>query len=182
MSSEADIPTNILAETQNYIIWTADEPDGETTYNVELNNVPKSMRRGFMCSAFQRSGGRSRRPYHSIVRSPNLPTDLSTLASFSAANFATQRCELSQSASLCARPLSNTIQYPRHNAASKRPRPAPNARLRRAVCGAPSVPRRAPLVRPPTAAPSPLAFAHPYPARVAACYSRERPAPPSCRA
>lgn len=39
MSSEADIPTNILAETQNYIIWTADEPDGETTYNVELNNV-----------------------------------------------------------------------------------------------------------------------------------------------
>ena len=39
MSSEAEIPTNILAETQNYIVWTADEPDGETTYNVELNNV-----------------------------------------------------------------------------------------------------------------------------------------------
>ena len=39
MSSEAEIPTNILAETQNYIVWTADEPDGETTYNVELNSV-----------------------------------------------------------------------------------------------------------------------------------------------
>jgi hypothetical protein len=39
MSTEAEIPTNILAETQNYIVWTAEEPDGETTYNVELNNV-----------------------------------------------------------------------------------------------------------------------------------------------
>ena len=39
MSTEAEIPTNILAETQNYIVWTADEPDGETTYNVELNSV-----------------------------------------------------------------------------------------------------------------------------------------------
>ena len=39
MSSEPEIPTNLLAETQNYIVWTADEPDGETTYNVELNSV-----------------------------------------------------------------------------------------------------------------------------------------------
>jgi hypothetical protein len=39
MSSEAEIPTNILSETQNYIVWTAEEPDGETTYNVELNSV-----------------------------------------------------------------------------------------------------------------------------------------------
>ena len=39
MSTEPEIPTNILAETQNYIVWTADEPDGEMTYNVELNNV-----------------------------------------------------------------------------------------------------------------------------------------------
>jgi hypothetical protein len=34
-----DIPTHILAETQNYMVWTADEPDGETTYNIELGNV-----------------------------------------------------------------------------------------------------------------------------------------------
>ena len=34
MATQPDIPTNILAETQNYIVWTADEPDGETTFNV----------------------------------------------------------------------------------------------------------------------------------------------------
>lgn len=37
-----DIPepqTETLAETDNYMIWKADEPDGETTYHVELNNV-----------------------------------------------------------------------------------------------------------------------------------------------
>jgi hypothetical protein len=39
MATQSDIPTNILAETQNYIVWTADEPDGEMTYNVELGNV-----------------------------------------------------------------------------------------------------------------------------------------------
>ncbi len=39
MPSQPDIKTTILAETQNYIAWTADEPDGETTYNVELGSV-----------------------------------------------------------------------------------------------------------------------------------------------
>jgi len=39
MASEPNIPTNILAETQNYMVWTADEPDGETTYNIELGSV-----------------------------------------------------------------------------------------------------------------------------------------------
>ncbi|MBC8332169.1 MAG: hypothetical protein H8E28_09335 [Anaerolineae bacterium] len=28
-----------LAETQNYSVWAAEEPDGETTYQLELNNV-----------------------------------------------------------------------------------------------------------------------------------------------
>jgi hypothetical protein len=28
-----------LAETENYIAWKAEEPDGETTYNLELNSV-----------------------------------------------------------------------------------------------------------------------------------------------
>lgn len=28
-----------LAETQNYAVWAAEEPDGETTYQLELNNV-----------------------------------------------------------------------------------------------------------------------------------------------
>ena len=31
--------TETLAETQNYAAWKAEEPDGETTYHLELNNV-----------------------------------------------------------------------------------------------------------------------------------------------
>lgn len=31
--------TETLAETDNYMIWKAEEPDGETTYNLQLNNV-----------------------------------------------------------------------------------------------------------------------------------------------
>lgn len=36
---ELDIKTGTLSETDNFIIWTAEEPDGETTYHLELNNV-----------------------------------------------------------------------------------------------------------------------------------------------
>jgi hypothetical protein len=36
--SEA-IPTDTLSETENYIIWTSDEPDGETGYHLELGSV-----------------------------------------------------------------------------------------------------------------------------------------------
>ena len=31
--------TETLAETENYLAWKADEPDGETTYHLELNSV-----------------------------------------------------------------------------------------------------------------------------------------------
>jgi hypothetical protein len=31
--------TTTLAETESYLAWKADEPDGETTYHLELNNV-----------------------------------------------------------------------------------------------------------------------------------------------
>lgn len=31
--------TKTLAETENCLVWQADEPDGETTYHVELNNI-----------------------------------------------------------------------------------------------------------------------------------------------
>jgi len=31
--------TATLAETDNYMIWKAEEPDGETTYHIELNSV-----------------------------------------------------------------------------------------------------------------------------------------------
>ena len=40
MSKAATEPTTeTLAETENYLAWKADEPDGETTYHLELNNV-----------------------------------------------------------------------------------------------------------------------------------------------
>jgi hypothetical protein len=31
--------TQVIAETESYMAWRADEPDGETTYHLELNNV-----------------------------------------------------------------------------------------------------------------------------------------------
>lgn len=31
--------TTTIAETENFIAWKAEEPDGEVTYHVELNNV-----------------------------------------------------------------------------------------------------------------------------------------------
>lgn len=31
--------TTTIAETENHLAWRADEPDGESTYHLELNNV-----------------------------------------------------------------------------------------------------------------------------------------------
>ncbi len=31
--------TEMIAETENYIAWLAEEPDGEVTYHLQLNNV-----------------------------------------------------------------------------------------------------------------------------------------------
>ena len=31
-----DIPTTTLAETENYVAWRSEEPDGETVYHIEL--------------------------------------------------------------------------------------------------------------------------------------------------
>lgn len=31
--------TTTLVETENYSAWRAEEPDGETTYHLQLNNV-----------------------------------------------------------------------------------------------------------------------------------------------
>lgn len=36
---DSEPKTNTLSETANYMAWKADEPDGETTYHLELNNV-----------------------------------------------------------------------------------------------------------------------------------------------
>ncbi|MBI3159099.1 MAG: hypothetical protein HYZ26_05820 [Chloroflexi bacterium] len=34
-----DLKTKTLAETDNFIVWQADEPDGETTFHLELSSV-----------------------------------------------------------------------------------------------------------------------------------------------
>jgi len=39
MNEENEPKTTTMAETNNYMIWKAEEPDGETTYHIELNNV-----------------------------------------------------------------------------------------------------------------------------------------------
>ena len=40
MSNNGKEPTtSTLAETDNYMVWKAEEPDGETTYHIELNSV-----------------------------------------------------------------------------------------------------------------------------------------------
>ena len=39
MANTQEPKTDTLAETENYLAWQAEEPDGETTYHLELNNV-----------------------------------------------------------------------------------------------------------------------------------------------
>lgn len=40
MAKEAKEPrTETIAETDNYLAWRAEEPDGEITFHLELNNV-----------------------------------------------------------------------------------------------------------------------------------------------
>jgi hypothetical protein len=39
MPKNTEPTTETLAETENYLVWKADEPDGETTYHVELGNI-----------------------------------------------------------------------------------------------------------------------------------------------
>ena len=38
-NNDQDIDTDVIAETENYLAWRADEPDGESTYHLELNNL-----------------------------------------------------------------------------------------------------------------------------------------------
>jgi hypothetical protein len=39
MTQEDDLSTETIAETSNFILWKANEPDGETTYHLELGTV-----------------------------------------------------------------------------------------------------------------------------------------------
>ena len=37
--SDQDFATEVIAETENFLAWRADEPDGESTFHLELNNL-----------------------------------------------------------------------------------------------------------------------------------------------
>ncbi len=40
MAKEPPEPqTHVVTETENYMVWSAEEPDGEITYHIELNSV-----------------------------------------------------------------------------------------------------------------------------------------------
>ena len=39
MSDNYEPKVKTIAETDSYAVWSAEEPDGETTYHLELNNV-----------------------------------------------------------------------------------------------------------------------------------------------
>jgi hypothetical protein len=39
MAAPMDPKTETIAETENYMAWKAEEPDGEVSYHMELNNV-----------------------------------------------------------------------------------------------------------------------------------------------
>jgi hypothetical protein len=39
MNGKSDLKIEPLVETDNYTVWRADEPDEESTYHLELNNV-----------------------------------------------------------------------------------------------------------------------------------------------
>lgn len=39
MTSTDEPRTETIAETENCLAWKAEEPDGETTFHLEINNV-----------------------------------------------------------------------------------------------------------------------------------------------
>ena len=39
MSEQFEPETSTIAETENFLAWKAEEPDSETTFHLELNNV-----------------------------------------------------------------------------------------------------------------------------------------------
>ena len=39
MNGKSDLKIETLVETDNYTVWRSDEPDEESTYHLELNNV-----------------------------------------------------------------------------------------------------------------------------------------------
>ena len=62
MSQKSDPTTKTLAETNNFLAWQADEPDGERTYHLELNNVTVHFFREEWQEFLQLVGGLAREP------------------------------------------------------------------------------------------------------------------------
>ncbi len=39
MTQEPEIPTETLAESEDYMVWVSREPDGETVFHIDLGAV-----------------------------------------------------------------------------------------------------------------------------------------------
>jgi len=39
MNDDFNIPTETLAETEHYVAWTSEEPDGEQVFHLDLGQV-----------------------------------------------------------------------------------------------------------------------------------------------
>jgi hypothetical protein len=39
MSDDQEVKTSVLAETSGFVAWMSEDPDGETTYHLELGLV-----------------------------------------------------------------------------------------------------------------------------------------------
>lgn len=39
MSDYSDIPTETLAESENFVLWVSEEPDGEIVYHIDMGAV-----------------------------------------------------------------------------------------------------------------------------------------------
>lgn len=37
--TQPEMPTDSIAETENYVAWVSEDTDGELTYHLELNSV-----------------------------------------------------------------------------------------------------------------------------------------------
>jgi hypothetical protein len=39
MADQKDLKTQDIAQTENFLAWRVEEPDGETTFHLDINNV-----------------------------------------------------------------------------------------------------------------------------------------------
>ena len=39
MAEQNDIKTQDISQTENFLAWRVEEPDGETTFHLDINNV-----------------------------------------------------------------------------------------------------------------------------------------------